>query len=663
MAFRVPTHAPPRQQQQQQSYPTTARPAPIDSAPQTQQDDDSKEWVLFSPSQTTSTADFTHTSSTERTPRTAAGLSRFSDFGSLDTAARSLGTDDEAGEPEDDGTELDSLDDGLPAFREPATSSHKPASRRFGGQSDPAILPTHDGLGTFQASSQSVQDQLWQHELNNPRRRLEGRHRRRSSLQRRLDTVEETGGPHLDHDRWQRIEKWRMEQSRALLHEIEKETKRRRRNSQATLRSERLSAGRNNVDAMETDGSKAEGIDAEQHGADTTASSPDAQGENEEETFWTRITRKVIRELMGIDDSLLSVIFGESLPLEVGDGQQTQGDGDRTSADTPLDTDKMWSDVNTTPQGNESWQDKILERIARELGILVHQICEHPGAFSTYLRSSTSVSNEYAGIPVSQASRSPSLSRPPQPSRSTSDSSIPFSSTHSPHFFPTLQNTTGATHEARWGMEEEDHQFLPSNTRSGYVPNAAGATRNDTIEATRLRHERDYWERELDINIVFQYLRNRFGRDKANLTATPPTRGRSSQASHASSSQQDLSHRAAIIRQNHPLVARAHARSQTQFQRQLQLRTNNSGNVSSPSSPIRHRQQHMRRTSSSCASQSSKVSVSTSRALGVGGGSGSSRHYWDIGGSVGSGRPGGGAAVVAVGGGGLAGGVGNWGEA
>lgn len=628
MAFRAPTHAP---QRQHQPYPTTARATPVASSLQNQEEDDSKEWVLFSPSQ----ADFTPTTSTERTPRTAAGLSRLSDFGSLDTAARSLGTDDEGDEPEDDGTELDSLDDGLPAFREPASS-------RPQRQGDPAILPVHDGLGTFQASSQHVQDQLWQHEVNNPRRRQEGRHRRRSSIQRRLDTVDEPGSGHLDHDRWQRIETWRMEQSRALLHEIEKETRRRRRNSKASSRSERSFVKQDNPDVAEAHKSKV-------GGAHAGSPSPDTQDESEEETFFTRITRKVIRELMGIDDSLLSVIFGESLPSE---NDEVHGNGSDTRADP--DEDEKMLDANETIQENDSWQSKLLERIARELGMLVHQLCEHPGAFSTYIRSSTNFSNDYAGIPVSHPRSSP---RSPQPSRSSSISR----SAQSPHFLPTLHDASASTHEALWGIEEEEHYPLNSSSPlpPGTTPNTAGATQNNTPESTRLRQEREYWERELDINMVFQYLRNRLGNERANPSVTSSARGHHSHTANTDSGQ-DLSHRAAIIRQNHPLVAGAHARSQTQFQHQLQLRTNSSGNEPSSTSPIQHRHRPIRRTSSSCASQSSKVSASTTRTLGIGE-SGSSRNYWDIGGSVGSGRHGG-AALVAAGGGSLAGGVGSWGE-
>src|SRR5699024_6070512 len=100
-----------------------------------------------------------------------------------------------------------------------------------------AVLPTHDGLGSFQASSQTVQDQLWQHEQYNPQRRPELRLRRHSSVQRQLDMVaEQEQMTNAERERWQRIEKWRMEQSRALLQEVERETRRRRRRTSRASR-------------------------------------------------------------------------------------------------------------------------------------------------------------------------------------------------------------------------------------------------------------------------------------------------------------------------------------------------------------------------------------------------------------------------------------------
>ncbi|OAX83037.1 hypothetical protein ACJ72_02609 [Emergomyces africanus] len=692
MAFRLPTHPP----QRQQAYTGASQPSSLETRSaaayaqqpqqQHQQVEESTEWVLFSPSQAGSTTARTLTISTERTPRTA-GLSRVSDFGSLETAAQS--EDEELDEDvlEDDTTELDSLDDGLHAFREPA--GYRMASTQAGPH-DSAILPAHDGLGLFAPSSQDVQDQLWHHEQYNPRRRGGGRRRRRSSVRRNWETVEEIQAREIERDRWQRIEQWRMEQSRALLQEIEKET-RRRRNSRANHAGERLVSRQ----ALRSDDVRAGVLTGETNARE--ASTPEAhdtqvlrpQNDDDDaaadESFWRRITRKVIRDLIGIDDSLLSVILGESLVAT------DKGEQDETSALNglsnstldgllePLDMDQVMKGVDDAPQTDDYWHERLLERIARELGILVHQLCEHPGAFSTYVRSSASISKQYAGIPISPAfsDATSSFPRPFPLSRSTSHNTTSnLVSIYSPHyeFGPTLQDAASATHAELFGIEEESPMspYNPNIQRGS--PAAADPSAKSRsgegfseAEAARLEREREYWERELDIKMVFHFLRNRFSKnipfasDDNNNNMTPSSRHRSSATTTLSpypASQQDPSHRAAIIRQHHPLVARAHARShQSQVHRAALTRQQarqSSTSVSSSAlaeaaSPILRHQ--IRRASSSCASQSAKMSVRSVKRT-MAGGSGSSRHYWDIGGSVGSGS----VVVSAVGG------MGNWGD-
>ncbi|GAD99213.1 hypothetical protein ANI_1_630104 [Paecilomyces variotii No. 5] len=631
MAFRVPTQAPRRLA----SYSTSLQPPTLEipHVPSQQQEDDTREWVLFSPSQAPSTT-HTYTNSTERTPRTA-GLSRLSDFGSLETATASEADeeDDENDLLEDEATELDSLDDGLHAFREPALSRIP-----SGGidQTHAGVLPTHDGLGTFQASSEMVQDQLWQYESFNPRRRPDLLSRRRSSVQRQLDTVNEHDDVDADQERWQRIEKWRMEQSRALLEEIERETKR-RRNSRASLYSDRGHSRRS---------STMSGI-PEARAVSETRSSTEHNTYSErnavpEESFWRRITRKVIRDLIGIDDSLLSVILGESLPET--QQQSHQGKYEESAYPSPevqtrLEMDRIMMEAGSGSDTTGSWQEKLLNRISHELGILVHQIYEHPGAFSTYLRPSEDASDQYAGMPVNSSAERSSTVRNRAGPKTTSDDSTNFaSSTYSPHFSPTLRDATGDAHAALWGIEEEN----PSDAAE------APATSSDEplSESVRLQREHEYWERELDVMMVFRYIRNRFGRGNDNNNVNSSARRRANSSLYSA---QDPSHRAAIIRQHHPLVARAHARSQTQFQRQIHLHTQSSSGITAPAgttSPIL--QHRFRRPSSSCASQSTKVS--TKRHL-AGLGSGSSRNYWDIGGSVGSGS-----AVLSTAG------IGAWGE-
>lgn len=569
MAFRVPAQAPRRRT----SYSIPQRPPPLDlpPSPSEQQEEDTTQWVLFSPTART------HTTSTEHT-RTI-GASRLSDFGSFGTATRS-GPDQEgqADEEDDDvledqldedGAELDSLDDGLNAFRAPSLASPSRVD-----QGPPAMLPAHDGLGSFQASSQLAQDQLWRHEQYNPQRREQAlpRHRRRSSVQRHLDTVNEQEA-HVERDRWQRIEEWRMDQSRALLQEIERET-RRHRSSRASVSTVVDYASPPTI--PETPAEVA------------APAQPDAEMD---ESFWRRITRKVIQDLIGIDDSLLSVILGESLPLD-----------EQTAVNDPLELD-METVLAREPESQHIdaplWQTRVLQRIAHELGILVHQLCEHPGAFTSYYQMTKDIASEYAGMSLNRLADSTSSVQPSESVPQTSAETTPSESMPSPHFTPTLRDPN-REHEAQWGIEDDD------------------PTGDPVSESARLHQEQEYWERGLDVMMVFRYLRTRFSRrgymSGEKYTPAPTPR-------HT----QDASRRAAIIRQHHPLVARAHSRSQTQTRRPSQL-----SGVTGPagvSSPLVR--PHMRRPGSSCASQSKLSAISSRRTL-----TGSSRNYWDISGSV-----------------------------
>ena len=594
MAFRQSTHLPPQRQLSIALAPESINTT-ISAEQQQRAIEESQEWVLFSPSLAPSTAQ-THTTSTERTPRTA-GLSRVSDFGSFDTAGRSGDLDggdaeESEGLAEDveDDEELDSLDDGLHAFHEPCIDRTSPGRLDHSGGS---ILPTHDGLGMFPASSPPVQEQLWQFEQFNPKRKAGG-HGRRPSVQKRLGAPEHGLQEDIENDRRQRIENWRMEQSRVLLDEIEKET-RRRRLSRSGESFKALGVEENGLATGAGETSVSERSDA-QHGAHSCPQVPE-----ETETLWQRITRRVIRDLIGIDDSILSVIFGESLPPETA-----------PSPPRPLTTlSTQFSELPTdiiasTP--SRSWEDRFFERIARELDLLVHHLSEHPGAFSSYLHTSQSPS-EYAGIPVT---------RTPTP-RLPAQNCAPYDSGNldpldCPQFNPTLQdaNTSPTPHAALWGIEA--------------APLAA--------DEARRRLERDYWERELDVKTVFRFLRNRFtntdraaSRDHANNTGPDL----------AMSSDQDTARRAAIIRQHHPLVSRSHDRPT----RRTILLHHHHNHHTLPNSGSHHPQ--LKRPGSSCASVSTKKSAKRA--------SGSSRNYWDIGGSVGSGS-----AIAATGG------MGFWGE-
>lgn len=546
--------------------------------------EESQEWILFSPDQNADTA-----SRTSQTPRTATYLS---DLGSLETHVRSqpIGSSLEEGdvdcqgtEEDDDVAELDSLDDGLRAFQHDPFSS-SPYNRIE--QSGDTLLPRHDGLGTF-TSSAGLQEQLWQFERYNPHRR---RHvRRRSSIQRRIDEVEEEQELDPVDERTARIEKWRLEQSKAVLEEIEKETRRRRR---------RMSRMRGVSAHSETKASVHDGlaipelpqVDSviyEEPEVTTSAEQEQEQGES----WWRRITRRVIQDLIGLDDNTLSVIFGEEL------------------ASDPSPTPKQASPIATAAAAesrvtfrdqDHTWEAKLMERIAKELGILVHQLSEHDRAFSTYQRLQEMP--EYAGLNMPQrnkTARQPSLR---QQRRQENERKV-FRRPSDALLEPTMPRPDSPLEPADtslWGIEEE---AAPSS------------------DATRQRQEREYWERDVDVGMIFSYLRRRF----ASNPPPPPTPTGPLPTSWTTASASASATRAEQIRQHHPLVSRAAERAAAQSRRRESLLK-------------RHHMQVLaqrRAGSSSCASQSTKRSrVTRSR-------SASSRHYWDLGPSGGSGSAGG----------------------
>nr|POE91516.1 hypothetical protein CFP56_14624 [Quercus suber] len=598
MAFQQP------QQRPQPSRPLSFTPPVVDSAPaispaRKRSLAESQEWILFSPQ----TDD--DQSRTSQTPRTATHLS---DFGSLETHIRSQVVTDPAdaelnalgSDFDDDGAELDSLDDGLHAFHHPFSTSSNHLD-----QSGGAILPTHDGLGAF-PSSDGLQEQLWQFERHNPHRRRSLQ--RRSSAQPQLDVMkegQEDATSPVD-ERTARIEQWRLEQSKAVLEEIEREARRRRRQMS------RMASSVGTIPSLRENAATA----ASQQTSSGVAPGSEDDVQQPNESFWRRITRRVIEDLIGLDETTLSVIFGEQL---VDDPSPTP------TKPSPLAAAASRESRLTLQRQTEGWEIKLMERIARELGILVNHFSEHPpGAFSTYVRTALQ-EPDYAGIPASDTSSQPTppprLQRRFTPHRRSSD----------PAFAPTLAQTpispSEQTDTSLWGIEEE--------------PAAPG---DATFDADRLHQQREYWERDVDVKMVFQYLKTRFSAGSSSTPPPPqPNPGQSSDGplpaswvnsantgSALGTSPESL-RRAEVIRRQHPLVSRAAAKAQ-QRRRESLLR--------------RHHVQTLlqkRTGGSSCASHSTRRSRHTR--------SGSSRHYWDLGGSVGSGS---GPAISS--------GLGGWGE-
>ena len=578
MAFQQPQQRPQAPRQVSFSKEQTAIQVPA-SPVQRRGVEESQEWILFSPQ----TADGSHTS---QTPRTA------TDIGSLQTHVRSqagLSSAEEATcqgtEIDDDNAELDSLDDGLHAFHHHPFSS---SSHHHLDNSGGTVLPTHDGLGTF-PSAAGLQEQFWQFERYNPHRR---RHtRRRSSIQRRLDEVEEQEEHDVLDERTARIEKWRLEQSKAVLEEIEREARRRQRrmsrmsgaSDSADLTAEVREVARPRVDSI---------VDAAQ------PARPAQQPEQSHESWWQRITRRVIQDLIGLDESTLSVIFGEELPADA-DPSPTP------TAPSPLARAAAQESRFTFRDPAYSWELRLIDRIAKELGVLVHQLSEQEqaGVFSTYARDQADT--EYAGLSVQAAGqpRQPSLR---QRRRRTGNHAGQAAS--DALFAPTLPQSpltpTERVDTSLWGIDEEPSQPLQED------------------EATR--QEREYWERNIDINLVFTYLKRRFASnpsldnsEEQTESGPLPASWTTNPASALGTSPESL-RRADLIRRQHPLVSRAAERAAAQSKRAESLLK-------------RHRTQQLlqkRPGSSSCASQSTKRSRRSR--------SGSSRHYWLDQGSVGS---------------------------
>ncbi|KAK5124418.1 hypothetical protein LTR85_001635 [Meristemomyces frigidus] len=574
MAFQQPQQRP--QAPRQLSFSKQVVEQPAQASPIRKRHlEESQEWILFSPTQNADGQSQTTRATT--------------DFGSLETHIRSqpaAGSAEEATcqgiDIDDENAELDSLDDGLHAFHHHPFSSSSNQLDQSGG----TVLPTHDGLGAF--SSGGLQEQLWQFERYNPHRRRQAR--RRSSIQRRLDEVEEEVEIDLADERTARVEKWRLEQSRAVLEEIERETRRRRR------RMSRMSGASGSVDiradplqSERVAGGRIDSVIQEQPETTTRAEHHEQPGES----WWQRLTRRVIQDLIGLDENTLCVIFGEQLP---------EDPSPTLTQPSPLAAAAQHESRVSFGDREYNWETRLLERIAKELGVLVHQLSEHEGAFSTYQR--VREEPEYAGLPMPGATlRQPPLRQQRRRKSSDQTQTAPSDALFTPTLAQTPVSPGEQTDTSLWGIEEEPSQPLPDE------------------EQTRLRQEQDYWERDVDVNMIFSYLRRHFSSktpppQPAAAAGLLPASWATNSASALGSSPESV-RRAEAIRRQHPLVSRAAERAAAHHRRQESLLR-------------RHQTQSLlqKRAGSSCASQSTKRSRRSK--------SGSSRHYWDLGGSVGS---------------------------
>lgn len=534
--------------------------------------DETRSWVLFSPGG--NAASSSYLGGSDESLRTA-GRSKGSDFGSLDTNIRSAGglasEPISAGIPEsldenalEEDAELDSLDSHLPDFR--VVQNPYVDTSAANAHSAP-VLPRHDGLGSFKLdqppAGADMQEQIYAFERFNPNR-----------IGRHGEAAEAHDADPGMTQRMQRIESWSLEQSRLVLEHIQKETRTTRRpshSSTTTTRSRRSARPVEEDVAMEKPEETQAAVSPGEHDH-LDWHDGDVEPSSETQGVLSRVTRTFLKDVIGIDERLLSILLGETLPDEA----REMGDSHQSDA----------------PQDETPWQLSVLERVAKELGLLINRASHHPGAFSTYARMQR-MPLPYAGLPViPEASTVPESTQVP-------DHNDGLSATI-PEFQPTFDPSQAI------GMQDSrQHSRRDSASSSG----SSGAT-----------FTQEEWEQDLDIKLVFRYLRSRFGSRPSPAPASAGT-------SHlATSSTQDTAAKAARVRQYHPLVSsRPRAVERRSFK------------VTTPTSP------GVLRNSSSCASQSTRRSARRSSV--------SSRHYWDIGGSLGTG------SVIAS-----TGPMGSWGE-
>ncbi|KAI2629989.1 hypothetical protein GGS21DRAFT_525041 [Xylaria nigripes] len=519
-------------------------------------------WVLFPPATDTGTtpSSLTSTHGSNITP----GCSRFGDLGSLNTLAPS-----EAGPgqqysnsfvdaaDEEDDAELDSLDSHLPEFR----SAHDSYISSDAVPRTTTFLPVHDGLGLFrleEGMGSDVQNRLYAFERYNPRRvkRLDSFEAVRAELDREENQ---------EAEKMRRIENWRLEQSRYLLDEIQKETRRRHpstANMSNTHQADQRAEDAASLGAVEKDA-----------GGEWHEQTPD-DSSSDRDSLWSRITRKVIQDFLGIDDKMLAILVGEALPDEE--------DLCATPKLSGLPSSKRDISSSPDPVAECGWQAKMLERVARELGLLIHQLTEHRGGFTTFgrMQHMQHMPIPYAGLPaIPESASAPVATVAPEVSATL------------PEFQPTIPTSTRPT----------------NRTQADRQPGSAQSKSQGQVDSD-IAFTQEEWEQDLDIRLVFRYLRSRFLPVSSSSGCPSGTSHLASPTTNA----QDAAAKVARVRQHHPLVSRS---------RNVERRKAKSTAISSTA---------LFRPVSSYASQSTRRSVRRSSCS-------SSRHYWDIGGSVGTG--------------------------
>ena len=455
-----------------------------------------------------------------RQPQQVLGPSILSDFGSLNTVPRSSTNEDELHHNIEDAVdELDSLDEGLHAFREP---SFQQLSRRC-DQSVGAILPVHDGLGTFSPLRTPFNNRA--RSRNNSIARLDHEAKLEASLRplmSRWSGVEEQSGEQrrLQDTAFERIEKWRLEQSSYMLTEMESEEK----------RVEEFPCSKKMKSLKDRRKRKAQPSQTSDH-----------------DTLWQRLADRVLRQLIGIDDATLFIIFGEYLPEE----PVLDSCASKASAELPYGVEAQ----TATENGQSRLLRRLRERLSAQIGL---DIPDMPELAPLEL--------DYAGIPISWISNR------------RRDEKLPISDdTHKDclRFPPTL------------GAQKPEPPRKVSNAVE--VPESAGSDQDSPVV------EKEYhWAQGTGLRNVLRFLCRRFLIQGAGIREN-------NRSNIATSCSPETIRRAAVIQQHHPLVS-APKRSKASLNQSSRIRLSTRG--SNPVAPGRS----LKRRSSGYLSLSTKRS-------------------------------------------------------
>jgi len=506
-------------------------------------DPEEQEWVVFSPSVTVEPSNFSATevgTNIERSELWTEGTE--SRLGGTQGPSYGEETEEEEEEEEEDNMAYNGYEDdedSLEPFRE-------------NQEIHPVLLPTHDGRGMFPSVTSHEEDSVLMPGIAS----LEESLRLLAARNNIFDEAEDLNS---------RIQKWRQEHSAAFMEEMEMVRKqKRRRGSRAstTLSASEKEREEEMVASMM--------LDEDDHGEEPPVAPNERSTVGVEkgsaevlETFWRRVARSLMRDIMGIDDRLLEAIFGESLPPSL----------TLAESDTHINSDTV----------GVKWERSLLEIIARELGILLQQYTLHPaqGAFSTYPRWA------FERLPNSGNDFEVEGTKTPKPQAFNGEQAEPdvtvsmvnVSSLSEVNFKPTLSHPrqeTFSRHHA--GM----HSVAPSE-------DDRQRTTAEVRAEAQLRKE--YWEQELGVSVFFSYLKSRFSSSPSSVSA---------RAARKTSATTTVEPHKPIYHQ-HPLIQRRH-----------QARRSSPGSTHSGQSPMSTSWGFLGmggyRNGSSCASQSTKTS-------------------------------------------------------